>query len=248
MFVLWGYMWNNFLTICNIKRFFPWGRDNIFARIEFLLGYSFHDNDLLVHAITPSVNKCKEGRDNQRLEFLGDSVLGLVIAHYFYLNMPEADEGSLTRIKSYLVNRTALFRIAKKLKLREAVESIRGGSCQKILADMVEALIGAVYLDGGMQAAYQVVIRLWEDDIKKISVSELICPKERLQIYTQSQKKGRPGYRVLNIKGPRHNLVFEVGVCIDGNMVGRGLGYSKKEAEQAAAQEAIDYFMLDSCH
>ncbi len=215
------------------------------VEVQEKIGYSFKNKSLLLQALTLSCSNKKN--NNQRLEFLGDSVLGFIIADYLYKNLPQAHEGILTRIKSYLVSRLVLYRIAVCVGLEKVVKLKSGMNKRKALADTMEAIIGAVYQDSkDIEQVYLVVISLWEKAIEEIAISDLIGPKERLQLYTQSIGWDMPVYNVLDIKGPKHKPVFIVGVYVAGKLVGEGKGSNKKSAEKMAAVSALKSIGVES--
>ncbi len=207
------------------------------SEIQSLLGYNFNNLTLLKLALTPpSLGK----KNNQRLEFLGDSVLGLAVSDCLYFCMTDADEGILSRIKSFLVSRKVLIQIAYELKLSETLRSlsIDFSTNKKILADVVEAIIGAIYEDGGWFCAKEFIIRFWTPIIERIQIEDIIGPKEQLQILVQSKGK-QLDYRLIDERGPSHKRVFKMAVYIDGVLFGEGKGKTKKEAQKNAAKSAL---------
>ncbi len=205
------------------------------SELERTLNYRFRDVNLLRIALThPSSGK----GSYQRLEFLGDSVLGLVMAEYLYSLLPQAGEGVLTRIKSYLVSTEVLYRVGQSLNLENYILH-NLPSVRKAIADCTEALIGAVYLDGGLVEVKKVVERLWAPVMEELTISDIVGPKELLQLYSQSAQRDNPAYEVLEVSGPKHNPEFVVGVFVQGQLLGTGRGNSKKRAESMAAQDAL---------
>jgi ribonuclease-3 len=187
-------------------------------------------------------------QSNERMEFLGDSILNLIVTEYLYAAFPEAEEGELSRLRSRLVSRTALAECARRLKLEDfllmspsAHQSIRSGS-ESILVDAVEAFVAAIYQDGGYKAARTFV----EDQILKqfpaarMAVDENY--KSRLLEFAQGHGMGIPRYVTLDESGPDHSPVFTIEVQVNGIPVGTGKGGSKKAAEQLAASSAIEFF------
>jgi len=201
-------------------------------QLEERLGYLFHDRSLLENALTHSSyaneNKQKGEASNERLEFLGDSVLGMVVADHLFRSHPDMPEGELTRTRAALVCEESLVEVARKLELGQYLKLGRGedaGGGRKrpsIQADAVEAVIAAVYLDGGIGSA-----RKFRD--YKTALQELV-QRESGQVLS---------YRLTGESGPDHAKVFRVEVDLNGTPAGKGEGRSKKEAEQSAAKAAI---------
>ncbi len=203
--------------------------------LEQRLGYCFRDKELLRLALThPS---SRQG-SYQRLEFLGDSVLGLVVSEYLYLALPMAGEGILTRMKSYLVSSDVLYQIGVMLNIEEFIIH-NSVSVKKAVVDCCEAIIGAVYLDGGLDLVKELIERLWIPIIERLEVSDIVNPKELLQLYSQSSRKDNPEYKVLEILGPKHRPEFTVGVFLQSQLLGTGKGPNKKQAESMAAWDAL---------
>ncbi len=180
--------------------------------------------------------------NNEKLEFLGDSILGMIVSEYLYTHLPEMDEGDYARIKSFVVSEDSLSRIAKALKVDNYIligkgEEYSGGRNKKaILADCMEAIIGAYYLDSGLKAVYPFVIQNLAPEIQKVLDNRHKKDyKTLLQEYVQKQYKSYPRYQVVKRTGPDHNRVFWVEVVIGDEQYGPGKGRNKKEAEQAAA-------------
>ncbi|MEM5947759.1 ribonuclease III [Spirochaetia bacterium 38H-sp] len=187
--------------------------------------------------------------DNERLEFLGDSVLGLAVADYLYNTFPDKAEGELARIKSFVVSEDTLYDVALKIKVDNFIliskgEEFSGGRSKKaLLADATEAIIGAYYLDAGFEAAKDFVLRLIVPEIDKVVENRHKKDyKTLLQEYVQKNFKTYPKYRLVQKKGPDHNRTFVIEVMILDKSYGPGKGKNKKEAEQDAA--AIAYKAL----
>ena len=204
------------------------------------LGYTFRDEALLRRALThPSMGR----EDNQRLEFLGDAVLQYIMSDRLYREHPEDREGALTHRRALLVCEAALSQVAAKLGIGEALimdrgEELTGGRTKpSVLCDAMEAVLAAVCLDGGMEAARDVVNRCWP---KPEEVSRpLQDAKGLLQEEIQKDGSEAPVYQILGQRGPEHAPMFEAAVCAHGRELGRGEGRTKKQAEQAAALEAL---------
>lgn len=215
--------------------------------LEARLGHVFDRPALLRLALTHrSVSADDPTRaDNERLEFLGDAVLDLVITDLLYAQYPSLAEGEMAKVRAATVAKPALASIARSLELGNHVELApseeRTGGRQKdsILADAVEALIGAVYLDAGIEAARSVVLKHWESVVADRARSPGVMDyKTRLQ-EDLAKDGSRPEYQVEGT-GPDHNRRFSAVVLVDGRVLGRGAGRSKKAAEQAAAEVALE--------
>jgi ribonuclease-3 len=222
--------------------------DADYSALETVLGYCFVDHELLARALRhPSwCNEQGEPRpdDNERLEFLGDAVLDLVVSHRVMTRYPKAHEGDLSVTRQQLVSEAALSEVSGELGLGQWIllgkgEEKSGGRVKpKILADMFEALIGAVYLDGGYPCAWEVVDRVLGSRIATVELKNFYDFKTRLQETAQARLKATPTYRVVQEIGPDHDKRFVVAVTIGTEEWARAVGKSKKEAEQMAAAEA----------
>jgi len=218
--------------------------------LEKKLNYRFRDRELLSEALNHSSyaneHRGANVRSNERLEFLGDSVLGFVTAEFLFARHPDLPEGDLTRIRAALVCEQSLHEVAQKLELGRYLKLGRGeeggGGRQRpsILADATEAVFAAVYLDGGIAAASALIHRVLLDTEKEEAVEERRRDyKTVLQELVQRQSGQELFYRMVGASGPDHCKVFEAEVCLNGKRVGTGTGHSKKEAEQAAAAAAL---------
>ena len=209
--------------------------------LETVLGYAFLDDKLLSRALTHA--SLTQEKNNQRLEFLGDAVLQLCISAELFKQKRRDDEGSLTRRRQQLVCGEALFQVARGLNLgaylRMKPELIRSGGRESsaLLADAMEAVIGAVYLDGGIQAASDLVQRLWQPLISQADTA--LDAKGALQAYFQGQGLPQPDYQLTDQQGPPHQRVFEVIVLASGRELARARGSSIKTAQQQAAEKAL---------
>ncbi len=209
------------------------------------LGYRFKNPKLLVTALThPSYGGDHHVPHYQRLEFLGDAVLELTISEYLYSELPEVDEGKLTRIRAALVREETLFAAAKRIGLgafiRLSVGEERSGGRNKpsILADVMEAVFAAVYLDGGFECAKRVVRGALERELDPKILADCLDAKSRLQ--ELMQRDGRmPKYDYISMEGPPHAPVFYYRVCEGDVVLGEGSGQSKHNAQQAAARDAL---------
>ncbi len=208
-------------------------------------GHRFTDGQLLDAALT---HRSATGPHNERLEFLGDAVLGLVIAEAVYHARPDADEGDLSRLRAALVRKQTLADIAGDIgigpwiQLGQGEMKTGGHRRESILADATEALIGAVYLDAGYGAAREAVLRLYEGLLSRLpSPDDLKDPKTRLQEWLQARGRGLPEYRVLGVEGEDHRQEFTVACRLpDTKEETRAVGRSRRKAEQAAAGAMLE--------
>jgi ribonuclease-3 len=197
----------------------------------------------LIHPSYAQENKTRYS--NQRLEFLGDAVLNFVTADYLYNNYPEKAEGDLTKIRARVVCENALVDVAGRINLGNYLllgrgEEKSGGRERKsILADAVEAVIGAIYLDQGIQPARDFILKHLEDTIQQTAEGEFRDFKSRLQEIVQAQGSNNVYYETIEESGPLHAKIFEVGVYYENRLLARGSGRSKKEAEQCAAEKVL---------
>jgi len=213
------------------------------------LGCHFAEPGLLRLALThPSVahEQAAQLQHNQRLEFLGDSVVELIVTHELYRRLPTAGEGALTKTRARLVNRRSLAERARRLDLGAYLvlsrgEELHGGRDRSsTLADSFEALVGALFLDQGLETAREFVLRQFEDDLARIPGStDAENPKGELQERLQAVSPQAPQYRLEAATGPDHDRVFECAVYHEGVELGRGQGKSKKTAEAEAAADAL---------
>jgi ribonuclease-3 len=212
------------------------------------IGHAFKDTELLERALTHKsyANENKVPYHNERMEFLGDAVLGLVISENLMKLYPDSTEGDLSRLRAAVVSEPTLAAVSRKIGLGDYLllgkgeDQTGGRNKDSLLADCLEALIAAVYLDAGKDAAESLIIRFFEEVIKKTSASGgSLDYKTELQERCQDQLKQLPEYRIVSETGPDHQKQFEMEVWIRGQLAGRGIGKSKKEAEQRAAREAL---------
>ncbi|WP_018249673.1 ribonuclease III [Orenia marismortui] len=211
----------------------------------------FNDIDLLERAIThksfANENRHLGLKDNERLEFLGDSVQDLVVSEYMILEYPDHPEGELAKIRSVVVSAPVLAEKAKEINLGKYLllgkgEEMTGGRKRdSILADAFEALVGSIYLDQGLEVIKDFILKLLIPDIKKVEKGEHIQDyKTLLQEIIQKNSNARPEYEVIKEEGPDHNKQFTIQVNFEEEVLGVGTGSSKKEAQQKAARNAID--------
>jgi len=219
------------------------------SELERHFGYIFENKKLLTEALTHRsfyYEHPESTTHNERLEFLGDSVLGFVIVEYLFLSDKNLTESAMAKIKSYLVKESVLSEIADSLflgdylRLGKGEEATGGRKKKSLLSDAIEAVLGAIYLEGGYQKAREVVLGLFRERIDTIMHSAVLSDyKTELQERTQLLFSTLPEYRVIKQEGEEHKKVFTIEVYIDGKMLGRGTGRSKKEAQTLAAREAL---------
>ena len=225
--------------------------DDKYAPFEEVIGYRFHDRTLLEEALThrSRSNEVHGAFDNQRLEFFGDSILGFLISNLLFTQFPDAREGELTHMRASLVDEVRLSAIAAGLEVGSYLELGRGeeksGGREKksILADAYEALIAAIYLDGGVVAVRTAIERHFKDLLGEFASSGVDSTdyKTELQELTQANSASTPLYELTAAEGPDHDKIYRFSVFVNGLPVGAGAGKSKKEAQQAAAREAIEF-------
>ncbi len=214
------------------------------------LDYHFNNPELLKHALKHRSYLVVSGEErlasNERLELLGDSVLGLLVTEYLYNKFADEEEGVLTNYKSLLVNRASLARVARKFNLgdyllmNEAEEKAGGRNRVSILSDALEALLGAIYLDGGLEVSRRIIFEHIAETLDDLlAEGTMQNHKSSLLEYCQRENLNGPIYMVQSEQGPDHNKLFTVAVLINGEKKGLGSGRSKKLAEQMAAKEAM---------
>jgi len=219
------------------------------TELEKKLGYTFRDKSFLQTALTHSsyANETRGGtvRCNERLEFLGDSILGMTVAKYLYYHRPNMPEGKMTKLRAELVCEQSLVQIAEKLDLGEYLylgkgELLGGGRHRpSILADAVEAIFAAVLLDADMKQAEEIILQLLGESLEENHPAAAQDHKTALQELTQKRDGQNVTYHLLDATGPDHQKTFFVEVKLGDEIVGSGVGKSKKEAEQAAAATAL---------
>ena len=219
------------------------------TELEAAIGYTFENPNLLTEALTHSSfahEQHKNMKYNERLEFLGDAVLSIVVSDYIYQHCPELPEGELTKLRASLVCEKSLFDFAQVIRLGDYLrlsngERRNGGAKRpSIVSDAFEALIAAIYLDGGMEPARRHVLRFVIPEIENHKNQSFKDYKTSLQEIIQKNPGERLEYKLVGSSGPDHNKHFKVEVCLNSNVIGRGGGRSKKEAEQQAAREALE--------
>lgn len=230
-------------------------RKKALREIQKKIGYRFKSLDLLNqglrHKSFVHENLEEEGKDNERLEFLGDAVLDLVIGHLIMERYPDYAEGSLSRLRAAVVNETGLARIGRDLSLGDFLllgkgeEMTRGREKSSILASSLEALLAAVYLDGGFKKASKVISQLFVHAVEMAEKESFYQDfKTKLQEMSQEVLKATPRYILAKQFGPDHDKIFGVKVSIQGKVAGVGAGKSKKEAEQRAARRTLQKLNL----
>jgi ribonuclease-3 len=226
----------------------PVARANL-RRLRSILNYRIKDRNLFVQALLhrsfPQKNPHSD-LSNERLEFLGDSILNMIVAEYLYRRFPRASEGELTKVRSRLVNRKALAAYARRLRLSDAIlmspsaAQAIGKGYETIVSDTFEAVVAALYLDGGFRVARRFVEQQLEEAVHDGTV--LLSDdnyKSRLLEFAQSRGLGVPRYTIVKQEGPDHDRTFTVDVFVKNTLQGSGSGKNKKEAEQAAASNAL---------
>lgn len=220
-------------------------------KTEDSLGYHFNEKKFLIEALTHSsyANEHPGGGTpyNERLEFLGDAVLGLAVVEALYFSEEELTESDMAKMKSFLVSRTVLSEAARELDLGSAIrlgrgeEGSGGRGKDNILADAMEAVFGAIFVDGGYDAARDVVLRILDDRIEEaVRTKQSYDYKTELQERTQNKYGTLPVYNIIREEGEEHDKTFTVEVFVDGVSMGSGVGRSKKEAQMKAAKEALE--------
>ncbi|MBD5144351.1 MAG: ribonuclease III [Ruminococcus sp.] len=219
-----------------------------FTEFEKKIGYTFKNKELLHEALSHSsyANELKRGRNsNERLEFLGDSVLSIVVSKHLFTHFKHLPEGELTKIRASLVCEKALFEFSKKIDLGKHIllgkgeENSGGRTRPSIVSDAFEAVIAAVFLDGGMEEAEKYVLSFIPKNLEANSSKSLHDYKTMLQEIIQKNPEERVEYVLADQTGPDHDRNFVVQVRLNSNVIGTGEGHSKKQAEQAAAREAL---------
>lgn len=218
------------------------------GRFETYIHYHFRDKHLLLEALSHSsyANEKRRTRNsNERLEFLGDSVLSIVVSEFLFKKYPDLPEGELTKLRASMVCEKALHVFAQEIHLGEFLllgkgEEHTGGRMRSsILADAFEAVIAAIFLDGGMDAAKRHIMRFIPNDPEEQEPIGFIDYKTQLQEVVQRNPEEKVEYVLVGESGPDHDKAFKVEVCLNSNVIGTGIGRSKKAAEQLAAKEAL---------
>lgn len=212
--------------------------------IEKKLSYNFKDSNLLNTALTHSSYANEYGvESNERLEFLGDAILGCIVARFLYDKFPQSTEGELSKLRSAIVSRTNFARYARKLRIDKQIllgkgeENTGGRDRESNLAGTFEAVIGAIYIDGGYRKTYSIITKLTRESLKSSRIFS--DHKTRFQEIAQKKFRKVPKYKIVSEDGPPHDKTFHVEVKLGSKSFGQGTGRSKKEAEQFAARDAL---------
>lgn len=221
------------------------------TKLEAKLGYGFASPALLEESVT---HRSAAASNNERLEFLGDSILNFVIAAQLFARRPSDTEGVLSRLRASLVNRSSLAAIARELDLGAFIR-LGGGELksgghrrESILADALEAVFGAVFLDGGYESARDLIERLYAERLAHLpTAAQLKDPKTRLQEHLQGFRRPLPSYEVLEVSGKAHDKVFTVRCCVEGAVATEGSAASRRQAEQQAAELMLER-LQESAH
>jgi len=223
------------------------------SALQQALGITFNDPSLLEHALVHrsylNENPDLVSDSNERLEYLGDAILGFVVAEKLYRDHPDFDEGDMTRLRSALVRKETLARVAETIELGDHLylgkgETSSGGRHKPAnLASALEAVIAAVYLDRDLKYTGEFILKLLDGELRKVvNKRAVIDYKSKLQELTQSREQKTPAYHVTGTAGPAHIRTFNVEVSLGDTVMGNGSGKSKKEAETEAAREALEKF------
>ncbi len=214
------------------------------SKLESKIDYKFKDEQLIIEALTHK--SYKKPYNNERLEFLGDAVLDLIVGEYLFKKFPKKDEGTLSKIRASLVNEGGFAKLAEVidlgsyLYLSPAEENNKGRSKPSLLSNAFEALMGAIYLESGLEKANDIAVKLLEDTYPVIDLDTLCKDyKTALQELTQATHGVTPVYELVGATGPDHNKVFEVAVVLNGETIAKAKGKSKKMAQQDAAEIAL---------
>ena len=225
---------------------------NEFYELEKELGYKFQNERLILEALTHK--SCKKPYNNERLEFLGDAVLDLIIGEYLFDKFPSVSEGELSKLRASLVNEKGFKKLANSINLGQhifisiAEENNHGRTKSSICSNAFEALIGAIYLEGGLKVAQDISLKLLEREYPRIDLESIFRDfKTTLQELTQAHMGVTPEYVVVGSSGPDHQKEFEVMVQVNGDELSRAKGKSKKEAQQESARLALEKLQKDNC-
>ncbi len=225
-------------------------REESLRNLAVRLGVEMRDTRWYDRALTHASCVAEDestGGDYESLEFLGDAVLGLAVAHYLFTHIPGRTPGEYSRMRAAMVNRQSVAHVANALEIAPLIRLGRGEEASggrrrtALVSDCLEALLGAVYLDNGWDTAQELVARTFHDEFLKARKADVVWDyKSRLQNHCQAEHIGLPRFEVVRSEGPDHLKEFEVEVSLRGKSAGRGRGHSKKEAEQNAAREALE--------
>ena len=217
------------------------------TEFEKRIGYSFNNPDFLNHALTHSSYANEHHiSDNERMEFLGDAVLNLIVSENLFNKLSGDSEGDLSKIRAALVCEQGLFELSKKIGLAQEIklghgEEMTGGRDRpSVVSDAFEALLAGIFLDSDFETARAWLLKLMDSELSKVDTDSLGDFKSMLQEHTQKGGRGKVTYRITKESGPDHSKMFECEVLIDGKAAATGKGRSKKDAEQDAAKNALD--------
>jgi len=218
-----------------------------FKQLENELKYRFKNSNLITEALTHK--SYKKSYNNERLEFLGDAVLDLIVGEYLFHKFPSEDEGILSKIRASLVNEKAFKKLAEAINLGDCIlispaeENNEGRKKSSLLSNAFEAVIGAIYLESGIEIAREILIYLLENNYEKIDLNSLSKDfKTALQELTQAEYGVTPDYNLIRAFGPDHKKEFEIEIRLNGKFLASAVGRSKKEAQQEAAKIALSGF------
>lgn len=218
------------------------------------INYTFKNKNILIAAMTHTslTTPNRKATPFERMEFLGDAILGLVISEALFLKFPDFDEGQLSKIKSKIVSKKFLKMRAKEINLGKSIilsieaENSGGRDSTSILGDTMESLICAIYMDGGIKSARKFIMHnIFKEYNRYIENSQLMDYKSKLQEYSQAKYQDIPSYKIINEEGPDHDKIFTVEVYLDNTLCGEGKGSNKKSAQQQAARNALKTIALD---
>ena len=222
-----------------------------YQELEDRLEYKFKDKQLIIEALTHK--SYKKPYNNERLEFLGDAVLDLIVGEFLFNKFPNSDEGVLSKIRASLVNENGFTLIAKKINLGDylylsiAEENNQGREKSSLLSNTFEAIIGAIYLEAGLEVVDKIVIKLLEETHPKIDLQSLSRDfKTALQELTQSKHGITPTYELVDSFGPDHKKEFKIAIILHGETIATAQGKSKKDAQQKAAKIALNRLKEES--
>lgn len=217
---------------------------NDYSQLEKRLNYTFENKQLIIEALTHKSDK--KPYNNERLEFLGDAVLDLIVGEYLFSKFPKSDEGILSKIRASLVNESGFTLLAREINLGSyiflsmAEENNNGRDKPSLLSNAFEAIIGAIYLEAGLNVVKDITIKLLEESHPKIDLDSLSKDyKTALQELTQATHGVTPVYEMIGSSGPDHKKEFEIAILLNGELITKGKGKSKKEAQQKAAKLAL---------
>lgn len=221
-----------------------------YSQLEDRLGYRFEDKQLIIEALTHK--SYKQPYNNERLEFLGDAVLDLIVGEFLFQKFPNSDEGILSKIRASLVNERGFTMLAQKIGLGQyiylsaAEENNNGREKSSLLSNAFEAVIGAIYLEGGLEVARDISVKLLNETHEKIDLQSLSKDyKTTLQELTQATHGVTPDYVLVGTTGPDHKKEFEIGIVLDNKTIATAKGKSKKDAQQKAAFIALGVLKAD---